>query len=70
MDTTPRDCGHQRTPIEEVALQDELRREAGEHARLGDVEANRNLSGSSSWSTLPEPAPDAGDAPKKRRGCA
>ena len=46
----------------EAALQKELQREAAEHARIdGDVGANRNLSGSSTWETLPAPA-DAGDA--------
>ncbi len=45
---------------DEAALQEELRRESEEHARLGDTERDRNLSGSSTWVTLPE-QPDTPD---------
>jgi hypothetical protein len=39
----------------EDALQEELRREAAERKNaIGDVDSNRNLSGSSTWETLPE----------------
>jgi hypothetical protein len=39
----------------EQALQDELRREAGEGKNsVGDAAKNSNLSGSSTWETLPE----------------
>ncbi len=37
----------------EADLQAELRRESEEHADLGDADTNRNLSGSSTWATLP-----------------
>ena len=48
----------------EAALQEHLRRESAEHADLlGDTSDNRNLSGSTTWETLPEendrPARDA-----------
>jgi hypothetical protein len=48
----------------EAALQAELLRESGEGRKLaGDMEANRNVSGSSSWDTLPEAdgSDDVGD---------
>ena len=39
----------------EEALQEELRREAAERkGAIGDVDSNRNLSGSTTWETLPE----------------
>ncbi|MBA2683746.1 MAG: hypothetical protein H0U66_04590 [Gemmatimonadaceae bacterium] len=39
----------------EQALQDELRREAAEgKGSVGDAAKNSNLSGSSTWETLPE----------------
>lgn len=39
----------------ETALQAELYREAAEGAKLvGDMQSNTNVSGSSSWTTLPE----------------
>ncbi|MEP7066037.1 MAG: hypothetical protein ABI889_08405 [Gemmatimonadota bacterium] len=39
----------------EEALQEELRREAAESKNaIGDVDSNRNLSGSSTWETLPD----------------
>ena len=39
----------------ESAVQNELRREAAEgKGSIGDVSENRNLSGSSTWETLPE----------------
>jgi hypothetical protein len=39
----------------EKALQDELRREASEgKGSVGDAAKNSNLSGSSTWETLPE----------------
>lgn len=39
----------------EQALQDELRREAQEgKGSVGDAEKNTNLSGSSTWDTLPD----------------
>jgi len=39
----------------EKELQDELRREAAEgKGAVGDAAANRNLSGSSTWETLPD----------------
>lgn len=44
-------------PIEstENALQEELRREAEEGRNaIGDIAENKNLSGSSTWETLPE----------------
>ena len=48
----------------EAALQEQLRREGAEHVDLpGDRSDNRNLSGSTTWETLPEendrPARDA-----------
>ena len=40
----------------EAAIQEELRREAEEGKGLiGDEAKNRNLTGSSTWETLPEP---------------
>lgn len=44
----------------ESALQEELRREAEEgRDAIGDIAENKNLSGSSTWETLPkEPRPD------------
>lgn len=39
----------------EKALQEELRREASEgKGTVGDAASNRNLSGSSTWETLPD----------------
>lgn len=39
----------------EKALQEELRREAAEgKGAVGDAASNRNLSGSSTWETLPD----------------
>jgi hypothetical protein len=39
----------------EEALQEELRREATERKNaIGDVDSNKNLSGSSTWETLPD----------------
>jgi len=39
----------------EDALQEELRREAAERKNaIGDVDSNKNLSGSTTWETLPE----------------
>ena len=39
----------------ESALQEELRREAEEGRNtIGDIAENKNLSGSSTWETLPE----------------
>jgi hypothetical protein len=41
----------------DAALQEELRREAAEGKGLiGDETKNRNLSGSSTWETLPDPS--------------
>jgi hypothetical protein len=41
------------------ALQNELRREAGEgRGGVGDVSDNRNLSGSSTWETMMDPPAD------------
>jgi hypothetical protein len=46
----------------EESLQEELRREAAEGSgSIGDTNANRNLSGSSTWETLPD-SPDTGEA--------
>ena len=48
----------------EAALKAELHREAAEGGKLvGDMESNRNVSGSSSWDTLPEAdgSDDVGD---------
>jgi hypothetical protein len=40
----------------DAAMQEELRREASEGKGLiGDEAKNRNLSGSSTWETLPDP---------------
>jgi hypothetical protein len=39
----------------EEALQEELRREAAERrSAIGDVDSNKNLTGSSTWETLPD----------------
>ena len=47
----------------EKELQDELRREAAEgKGALGDSAANRNLSGSSTWETLPDDGAKDGSA--------
>jgi hypothetical protein len=47
----------------EKELQDELRREAAEgKGALGDAAANRNLSGSSTWETLPDESAKGGSA--------
>jgi hypothetical protein len=46
----------------EAALQEELRRESAEGSKtVGDIAKDRNLSGSSTWTTEPEP-----DAPRER----
>ncbi|HEY8793626.1 MAG TPA: hypothetical protein VIM15_01680 [Gemmatimonadaceae bacterium] len=48
----------------EKALQEELRREASEgKGSVGDAARNSNLSGSSTWETLPE---DEGDKKGKK----
>jgi hypothetical protein len=50
---------------DEKALQDELRREAAEgKSAVGDAASNRNLSGSSTWETLPDG--DAGDGSARK----
>jgi hypothetical protein len=38
----------------EAGLQEELRRESAEVSDVGDIAENRNLSGSSTWTTQPE----------------
>jgi hypothetical protein len=39
----------------EDELQEELRREAAERkSAIGDVDSNKNLTGSSTWETLPD----------------
>jgi|GEM_PF-1732341 len=49
----------------EKELQEELRREAAEgKGAVGDAATNRNLSGSSTWETLPEGDAKSGSAPK------
>ena len=49
----------------EAALQEELRREAAEgEGAIGDVAKNRNLSGSSTWETLPDP-PSSDDSAQR-----
>ena len=48
----------------EAALQAELHREAAEGGKLvGDMQSNTNVSGSSTWTTLPEAdgSDDVGD---------
>jgi hypothetical protein len=41
----------------EAAMEAELRRESAEGSdSIGDLASNRNLSGSSTWETLPAPA--------------
>ncbi len=54
--TNARDTAAKHERDDEAALQEELRRESEEHARLGDIERDRNLSGSSTWVTLPAQA--------------
>ena len=50
------------------ALQNELRREAGEgRGSVGDVSSNRNLSGSSTWETMMDP-PAGGSGDSGERG--
>jgi hypothetical protein len=45
----------------DAAVQKELQREEGEGKDLiGDEAKNRNLSGSSTWETLPDPTPTDG----------
>jgi hypothetical protein len=45
----------------EAPIQEELRREAAEGKGLiGDEAKNRNLTGSSTWETLPEPTSSDG----------
>jgi len=48
-------------------VQRELKREAGEgKGDIGDLGTNRNLSGSSTWDTLPDPPSNAdGDAQER-----
>jgi len=49
------------TADSEAAIQEELRREAGEGKGLiGDEAKNRNLTGSSTWETLPDPTSSDG----------
>jgi len=49
-----------RAPDTEAALQRELKREEAEGSgTTGDMEADRNVSGSSTWVTLPPPDDDA-----------
>jgi hypothetical protein len=62
MTTDPRRETGSRPRDDEAALQEELRRESAEHSRLGDIEDNRNLSGSATWATLPEQPDDSEDA--------
>jgi hypothetical protein len=62
MTTDPRQKSESRPRDDEAALQEELRRESAEHSKLGDIEDNRNLSGSATWATLPEQPDDSGDA--------
>lgn len=51
----------------EAGLQDELSREAAEGAdSIGNVAANRTVSGSSSWETLPD-ASSPGSNPKSEK---
>jgi hypothetical protein len=46
----------------ETDLQEELRRESAEVAdAIGDIAADRNVSGSSTWTTLPEETPEQSD---------
>lgn len=50
---------------DEKALQEELRREAAEgKGAVGDAASNRNLSGSSTWETIPDA--DAGDGSARK----
>ena len=59
MSNHERDQGDQKKSAtdDDAALQEELRREAAEGKGLtGDAAQNRNLSGSSTWETLPDPA--------------
>ena len=49
-------------------IQRELEREAREgHDAVGDVSSNRNLSGSSTWDTLPEDESTNGSSDSSRR---
>lgn len=49
----------------EKELQEELRREASEgKGAVGDAASNRNLSGSSTWETLPDGGANDGSASK------
>ena len=41
---------------DDTAVQNELRREESERAAIGDTASDRNLTGSSSWLTLPDAA--------------
>ena len=46
----------------ETDLQEELRRESAEVTdAIGDIAADRNVSGSSTWTTLPEDTPEQSD---------
>ena len=55
----------ERTADTEAALQQELRRESAEgRGAIGDLATNQNLSGSSTWATLPDDAADAADGAK------
>jgi hypothetical protein len=47
----------------DAALQEELRREMSEgDGSIGDTASNRNLTGSSTWQTLPDQPVDGADA--------
>jgi hypothetical protein len=53
----------------EADLQEELNRESGEGGdSVGDVGANRNLTGSSTWETLPNPGKEPADERSPRPG--
>ncbi|MGH7652418.1 MAG: hypothetical protein ACREMS_11335 [Gemmatimonadaceae bacterium] len=56
----PKDEKNRNVDDSDEKVQEELRRETGEGQDLkGDVTQNRNLTGSSTWTTLP-------DSPKKK----
>jgi hypothetical protein len=65
MTTDPRQKTPSSLPDDEAALQEELRRESEEHSTLGDVEDNRNLSGSATWTTLPEQPDESGTGARR-----
>jgi len=53
----------------DASLQSELSREAPEGSdSIGDVASNRNLTGSSSWETLPDKSEATSSAPKTAKG--